>query len=467
MPAITVSTARRKPRRTLTKRITTVRRRVKSGTGKSSISTKPNSLAGIEKSLARTTISRPIRTLDSNVANFIRCRLNPFSMAMPSTGIPDGNGGRKLVVDHWAYSNITVGASGALQIRTIPSLPFNVLMKPNTSGSVTGFAVDGISVQNPVTTTAFPISSWIPICPIPEWAAYSATAPADLLELQPPYSAVRGRIVTHAVRITYIGTPLTAQGGWQINTEKVSAQDSVNHNSKALTTNVWDTPSATGVYSPLTVYHRLVDLGGTAQIYSPDTRFFRCEVPLQGFVRHDGEFEWKNFSMTGAVATDSSTAQTLIASKNGVQSPGHAFYDSAWDSLIITGSGLPSGAQFRVESIMCMEYEPQSGSNVASFAKITPSNIATREAVTELNNVSRNVPVASPSSSAQSNTEKLINRVGQGIRQGFNTAMKLVPGRNIGRNAMNLATGKGPFIPSYQDTAGVWRNQQGYAPPLD
>ena len=330
---------------------------------------------------------------------YLRCRLDPFNSS--SGMIPDGSSTRRVMVDHRSYADIAASESGSSFVfRTFPSLPYFGMMKAGSEG----FTLNGspIKLVNPVDSFG-----WVPTL---IGAEYYGTGdgnrfnPTNLeKDNNNPFSASRFRIVTQAVRITYTGPAASASGLVTVRSTPISL---LSKNSNVLFDNAfinWTTGLAS-VNAGGSTRGCAVSWDNAAGTATVDDYSCRPETGVQTVVKHNGDYEWQDYSVNAMVLYPSDhKGNSLICSNgNGPSSSGGFQYhgvigvDTNWDSVEFEFTSLNREASFRIESVLCVEYEIQPTSTFARLAqKPPPENpMAVRAADSALSRA----PIAYPGS---------------------------------------------------------------------
>lgn len=323
----------------------------------------------------------------------MQCRLDPFN-ARPSNGIPDGNSLPKIVVDHRIATTVTVGGNGNFTVAIVPCLPHMQLFK--AASSVTGYSLSsGVtpSVNSVYTTPGY----WTSMQTPREYANYMAYTGSCLQEVVGPYSTSAFRIVTLATRVAYVGVPTAASGTYTVYSDSARKEDA-----RRLTTLAVD--ANPGVFvSTGDGYITTLDINPPQGTLSSGTLVQRTDVPLLVRNKHVGTYNYVDVPGSKTFLIDTTLTATpsyssIIASTLPVFQAGVLGYDPAWQPAIIQIEGAATGASFRFETIMCVEYVPGVTSDAFRLAKPSSNN---EQAIKETETVIQRTPVAVTDSSAK------------------------------------------------------------------
>jgi len=331
-----------------------------------------NSLQSVQKNLSKVTISRRLPATTNGrgpIFKYLTCRASPFVGGAPD-GIPDALSSAKLVVDHRDYANITVGTSGAFQIRLLPSLPTPVCLKPVVSGGSSGFYING----NPITTSPGTTPTYnTDLCPlviIKEWQNYCTSVANGYQEVLPPYAAMKYRIVSVACKITYTGQATTAQG--TITATMSRAQYKTDEATRGQTFTYLNVGSGTSVTA--SNYDTVPVNTTTANGLFTDTSVtVRADKMLEiNLPRNGGDYTWKEMRQVPVYAVDGDeNAQRSLFTSTSLGTPmppPTMMFDDDLSACIVDFNGIANNATFRVETALCVEYQPFPDSQ---FAKLT------------------------------------------------------------------------------------------------
>jgi hypothetical protein len=310
---------------------------------------------------------QPRSQLNGVLANYVRCRLDPFSTGSGAGGTPDSAMVPRIVVDHRDFGTITCGTSGGFQVRLIPNIPCPLVMKP--TGAFAGFSVNGVSIAActaPLTVAASNYG-WVPVVTLAEWDAWltlAAATPAG--EIPGPYSAVKARIVSLAVRIYYTGAASTAAGTVTVTADRSVATFPALETTVVIPVNQTTAAGTTNV----TTYGSRCDFGTTTPVLDKTTITERSEVPLRVVPRRLDELKpWLDMPQAPYLMHDQGVGSSFINTDVNARVTCTALYDDNFEQAVITFAGLPTNAPFRFETAVCVEYQPMPTSAVAKLAK--------------------------------------------------------------------------------------------------
>lgn len=361
------------------------------------MSNRPRTISTIQQTLARTTRPARVPYMPANPINkYIMCRLDPFSNAK-SEGIPDGNPAPRILIDHRAFSTVTIGSSGGFIIRMQPVPNMPTLIRPIASdNSDRTFAVDGLTIPANATgnTFTFGQDSWSTFLNPYEWAAYNALVPNNQAsagtapECPNPYSASKFRIVSCSLRIIYTGTAMNAAGAIVVRRNRATYTYGGGLNQSEI---IGSYNNGTNVanYGQILVRNIFVsryDLNDNSAILDRTTQTFRPEVAVvASLVRTSDTYDHYPITPVKVMPLDSSTykpvVNALFSNSDTAYNrfPCFAGYDDSWENTLVQVSGAVAGTTFRVEMNFCVEYVPSQNSNFAPLA--SPSPVANREAL--------------------------------------------------------------------------------------
>lgn len=299
------------------------------------------------------------------------CRVNPF-MSKGSTGIPDGNQSKKLVMDHRLQRTIKFGTTGSVGLVIAPCLPAPVWIYPFDNTTV----VEGSSL------TFNAANNYLVPQHVPEWSAstitYKNTA-GNFDDVGTLFGADRARLVTAGWSLSYLGTTLNDSGLIRVTNGALSLETAV-PNTAAFTIPSWF--SATN--SNISVDQCLVrccnsPIGSTlftTSYMTADTVLAPLRKGAHGVLKHSGkDYEPLPVSSnTVYIATQQNNNESLLMNQVADptltrQSGVCLFYDEQWDCTFITITGGTSGQSVLIDTVFCVEYFPIPQSEVYSLSK--------------------------------------------------------------------------------------------------
>jgi hypothetical protein len=352
--------------------------------------------------LAKTTRAKPIMSQP-----YIMCRKNPFE-GQGQTAIPDGGNRGFVVTDILSVDTVTLSAAGTWQYQTCPALPYLGLAAGSGSCNI---IVNGVNLNSP---TSNPVpngtlgSTWYPM---------GVNSPvANGVRVDGPYSAVAGRAVQFGYRIYYVGPVNTCSGSITVTNNDVSFEfiglttaGTLNAAAPALTVATANTSQAqVGMISSGNPVYSM-QFRATPSSFTRTSRTFRPEEGLLIVPKHkSNDFKIRdimetppvvcgNSKMTPGTSSYAMFPDNIYAVNN--QTIGLQFFDNDWTAALITFAGCNADAAYRIETIACMEFNP----NAASvFQPLTQTASPNNQAVMNLaSQVTENIPMAQPLSAGR------------------------------------------------------------------
>jgi len=212
-----------------------------------------------------------------------------------------------------------------------------------------------------------------------------------------PFASARYRVITQAFRVYYSGQANTCSGIVTATTDSISVEAAPAVNGSAIAYNTYTAGVPTsGSFNTDTVYMTRITAGSNPTVILPSTVQQRPETGCNILVKHTGpDYEWINMPEYGIVPVASGAPTNAWGSVvTGISNPGYILLDPGWESVTVGISGATTGTTFRVECIMCVEYEPTPNSNVARFAK-TPMT-SSPGAVAAVDAIAKTIPTTVP-----------------------------------------------------------------------
>jgi hypothetical protein len=322
-----------------------------------------------------TTLHQPTRRPTGH-SKYVLCRAFPFA-APGGDGHPDGGNSNYVVSDSFAVCNFSASASGqTVVLQTLPSLPFMGILKSSQSLTVDTNAVTGGTVGLDGTL----LGSWTPVLS-PNVFTGSITPGTAYTD---PWQSTGIRFVTLGYRIVYTGPATTCAG-------------SITVTPNSPTVELFGTTSAAGV-TVKAVTNTLVDNGAYPNntplllmecVINPSamTRSSRTYRPEQG-VTLIPQHRTTNFSIQPTPLTPCA----LIANKNvavnesiysavinvaPARREGVICFDNAWSGYQVVFNNLNADASYRIEAVICLEFNPAVGTPFFNTSKDkSPNNPA-------------------------------------------------------------------------------------------
>jgi hypothetical protein len=352
----------------------------------------PPTIAQVELAM-RDTLPKTYGTGNNAYAMYAKCRLDPFN-TLGSVGVPDASSARRVVVDHRVFADFTIGTSGTCVLKTFAAFPCPLFFKVGSNtGSLT---VNGTNFVQGATGTNYNLD-WIPAMVFSEYSSQSVSGFGAATTVLDPFVSARYRVVTQAFRIFYTGQANTCAGMITVQSDPITMEASPSVNPYLLTqfTYTGGSQSTQSLLSGL-YYAVKISSGSSPYALYPNTVQSRPETGANILVKHTAPaYDWvpmREYLITPMSGEQPTYAYTALVSSfsNG------AFQgiDPAWESVTITMNGFTPGTSFRVECVMCVEYEPMPASSVARFAKETA--ISSPAAVAVVDAVAKTIPVSVP-----------------------------------------------------------------------
>jgi len=346
----------------------------------------------VESGFRRMRVSQP-GIFSGVLPNYIKCRMDPFATSLGGSGIPDSAMTSRVVVDHRDFGTLTIGASGSCQVRLFPCLPYPLAFKASGT-DYAGFSINGTSMAATTIPTSVAGSGygWAPIISLNEWAGWmTASAATPSAEIPGPYSEVKARIVALGVKMFYTGAASTASG-----TITVTADRSV---LGPLAQNLSATPTynlAVAGTTNVSAFPATLDFGSVQPVLDANSITERPEVTLRVIPRRMDEAKpWLDRVQTPFITTDSSTRNSVFSFPSTSGGPLVSLYDDMWEVACITFTGVTTGAVFRFETAVCVEYQPMVSSAVNKLSK-KPTQVVSIDTLSKTEQVLSRQPIAVP-----------------------------------------------------------------------
>jgi len=347
------------------------------------------------------------------VKPYVACRLNPFMSGKATSGIPDGKNSQYVVVDAYSVDTLTQLPS-TFVLQTVSAMPSMLWMN-----SVTGpFVVNGTvyNAASALTPTATSLTtSWAQLAIIPNFNGLLSAGNGSGSE--DPWNASSARFVTIGYRIIYTGPVNTCSGSISVVPNKVSIKES----SGTTTTNVLATGTNTSLVIPQAnttvasylntgVGYANVDFDCSSAIITKNSLTVRPEQGLVIIPRPGkGSFDKKplftnrpqflvgNFTTQAAPNTLASLLRQ--GTVNVIPSGCVVFVENDFENFMIQFNGINSDASYRIETVVCIEVNPQVTSILNQVAiKASPNDQA---ALSQADLLTTQNPSANPYSGRQ------------------------------------------------------------------
>lgn len=326
---------------------------------------------------------------------YLHCRLDPFA-SKGSVGLPDGSSGRKIIVDHRFYTDIsfTDEKPTSFAIQTLPFLPVAAIITPLGDPDI---RVNGLKITGPRPLTR----NWAPCSNASSWVAGNKYMP-NLLSAD-PFSSSKARCIAQAAKLTYMGPANTCAGLITVNPSDVGCAPG-NLNKKIHQLMAGD-ETGDGDNEPFTNCIK-VDMSTSPTAINPGGVNFRPEEGAIFVARHKTDtYEFKpihDYPLM-PVYSEADEDNTLIGSdgQSGTGATyyrgGVSWYDDDWSAAQFVVTGANADAVYRLEMVMCMEYLPTTSSGFAQMAKeMAKQNLPTLRLAEQ---TQRNAPIARASNS--------------------------------------------------------------------
>jgi len=371
-------------------------------------------------------VERALRSINMNSRRqgsgktdpWVMCRLQP-DRSMGGTQKPDGVGScRSISVDHLVADTLTCITGAGFTIQTFPGmLPFTGIITGNGSAGTHDISVNSVSYLNAATTPTNP-QSWAPLGILTEWASNYAGLQNWTPSSTPrndPYTSARARVLAVKRRLIYTGT-LTNNAGFVTVTPSPyclsTQQGRVSSTSTSAVAN--EIGFALKDYAQTTTTGALLDTpfytldveSGTNPLFNKDTVMYRVEQGVEILSKQSGSIHQfvpipdSSYYVVANASTIPATGGSIYAPVNcdmvlnGTSQSGVVINDDTWCGELINVTGVTAGATFRLETILCVEYELQSASALAPMAMKPPA--PRPAAVAQAQAMVNRLPVAVP-----------------------------------------------------------------------
>ena len=313
-------------------------------------------------------ISRPL-------SHYVKCRTDPFR-GSGAAAIPDGSNSNFMVIDSFMVDTITNPGSSFV-FQTLSTLPALGMIASAFSLGVNGVTVSPVTNLQPAATAN---QQWYPICiPTPyAIASIPGTYFAD------PYSATTARMISVGYRIIYTGPATTCSGSITVTPNSVGLEPAgtVTTNTASgatMTTSKADNSAGTTIPGGCPILNAEVTINPTALTRASVT--VRPEEGLYLLPTHRSTVHrvlpttiTSYAVLAGATPAATVAYRHLLKQANGLDI-GVVWYDSDWSGFQVSFNGINSDASFRIESVVCMEYNPAVSSTFYPLTmKASPPN---------------------------------------------------------------------------------------------
>jgi len=371
------------------------------------VSTKAPTLGELQEGVQNMTLT-PQRLGDP----YLDCRISPYS-SKGGMGIPDGRNHKYIVVDHFVADTIVVSSSNGFTILTTPTLPATAAIRGGGADAAVELTINGNSYKNGFTTNPG-LNSWYPLGVPAEWAG-TDTFPGQGFG-NDPYTSASARCVSVQRRLLYLSSAVNATGIIAVTPMKLGLSVG------PTTTLAATTPTANNIVGALyadstqtsltacKVGTQILsgDMGYNTSVFTRDTVTTRVENGVTVIGKHYGEVfrilptvDNPYLLSIDAPSAASSSGGTQVACfwcgttvAGNSKNTGVVWYDDDWEGTQIVVTGNVTGATFRLETVVCMEYSLQTTS---AFAPLSIQNSPERVGVVrKVDRVVNALPVAVP-----------------------------------------------------------------------
>jgi len=341
------------------------------------IPTQAPTLEAIQKSLQRVHITGPRQQM----SEYMHCRMDPYT-SKGQTAIPDGRNNKFVVVDHFVADSITCEGPAGFSISTFPMLPYTAGVIGNGGPGLTNIAVNGITFVNP----NYLGNGLYPLGVPKEWSGFVNNSYVGGA-LNDPYMSSGARMVSVTRRLIYLSPAQTATGLITVTPQKLSVVQNQTINSVTPGTGVYgllNDPTSTTVGNPpigtsIAAVDYSFNLNATTQPpFDRSSVTTRVENGVLITGKHLGEIHKLNPVADNIAFPNANTAgsgNTQLVGLFTTNAPtvnvggGIVWHDDEWESQVINVTGVVNGAQFRFETIVCMEYTVGTTSTVYGFSR--------------------------------------------------------------------------------------------------
>jgi hypothetical protein len=341
------------------------------------IPTQAPTMDAVQRAFQRIAIAGPRQQM----SEYMHCRMDPYT-SKGQTAIPDGRNNKFVVVDHFMADTITCNSTAGFTISTFPFLPYTGGITGNGGTSAHDITVNGVSFAN---SPPGPGNGLYPVGVPKEWLAWINASFVGIAQ-NDPYVSSGARIVSVTRRLIYLSAATTATGLITVTPQKISAVQDQSTNS-VTSSGVYGTltdPTTAGVLTaPVNTSIVSVDYSSAPGSSAPPP-FDRSSVTTRvenGVLingKHLGDkhritpvYDNVAFPCANTTLAGSSQAVGLFTTSSpGVTNGGGiVWHDDEWESQQISVTGVLTGANFRFETILCMEYTVGINSPVYAFSK--------------------------------------------------------------------------------------------------
>lgn len=330
-----------------------------------------NGLSGAKRTPGTiiTRLSKKRVSKSKGVSPYVICRAYPFA-APGGDGHPDGGNSNYVVSDTFAVSNFTCTTAGqTVVIQTLPALPAMAMVKSSSNLLADGVTLTG----SPIVLDGTVQGAWCPIC-VPNIFTSAVTPGVAYVD---PWSSTGLRFVTFGYRIVYTGPAVSCAGSITVTPNSASVETYGTTSAAGLTVNVVSAANTSLGACLANTPVMAMDCGVNVNAM---TRASRTHRPEQGFTLVP-QHRSKNYKIQQTPTTPytviankvvTGPATTAYSNLMYVVDParhGVITFDNDWTGFQIVFNNLNADASYRIEAVVCMEFNPAVGTPFYNTAK--------------------------------------------------------------------------------------------------
>lgn len=299
---------------------------------------------------------------------YAMCRLNPFSGG--SAMYPGGGNAAVIVVDHRAFADVRLANNpGSCFLRILPCAPFSAALHFDNGTSTAVISNNKVlgDIYGPLPTTATDTqSAWYPLTIMSEYDTtnYPGTGTGV------PYGATKARITACGFRLMFTGITQLATG---LISMTPGAMTVVSRETLPFGVDIRTNADALGTTIVANSSDAIqIDGDVVASPCTPQTITVPMCAGASGTLIQTSEtLPFRPVTQGGSVMFADGKTTNYFCSTTGVRG-GTGFYDESWAPIdIYIGSG-DANTKFRLEVATCVEYQVETSSSVARFARKPP-----------------------------------------------------------------------------------------------
>jgi hypothetical protein len=261
-------------------------------------------------------------------------------------------------------------------IKLLPMLPYPGFIK--NSATTSSLSVNGNTlVDTSATSTASDQQGWFLL---PRFADYGSVSTAANAVSVNPYGANKGRCIGFGFRILFTGSASYA-AGLVTTSESAFEIEDLGTNPNSITNCI--NSSVTQFYAPLAVKQGAINATFNATTYGATTRSHRPETGVAGTLPHTTQsYTFKPIYQTpvqlvsdkfsATVGTADPAYNCQFGGEAGANLGGVTWFDQDWDGCDIVLPFTNGSIAYRVEVIMCMEYQVSPSSAFSTLSRLPP-----------------------------------------------------------------------------------------------